>query len=454
VLTMLYCLFPVSLTVFPSLTHGWKSDLVFCIPNLVAVMGIASARASPESIVFSTCGLCLLRVMFLSAYPSVHLSLLWGSIYAVTSCCKYQLTAHTDLPVMVHTFALWEIAISTALSLCAVAVRRSLWKEVRQGIVGGRLQGQGTALTELLHLICDVVIELDAVLCITGTELKFGALLLLGPGTEIQGMKLTSFMPSEDERRMLEEQLMGHEIGEAETTQRRCQPGLLHVKLRDSLGNRVAVELFYVQCWRFGRKSYMVGLREFSDAPLAELRSFRMPGPRRRQRRSRSAEGGAQDSPTIIGNATEDAGVDPSPEDNMLLQLSMSESSGSHTEQTGEENTFDQSMVPSVTLDDADSIGLPPGFDTTSNRAKRFSLRNSMSKWCLPIGGPVWCCPFHAAVMDARKTLNSLQHDECIMEFGIENSKQCDRCGIVEPRQAKLCSICESDEFTPNIMAL
>jgi len=338
--------------------------------------------------------------------------------------------------------------------------------------LGRELEGESSAMITMLNHMCDMVIHLDSSLRITKYADKFRALLMLQPGSPVEGEQLNTFMPSVDDHQLLEQQLLGHG---AETSDAHARTGLLHVKLRDSLGNVFAAELFFVQFQRLGRKGYMVGLRESGETSMAELRTFSPRNRPRRNRRNRSIARPGHDgdhngliAPTTIGSSSEGLVLEAEPQIEMAVSAQTSGDPAGRvhpgrgtppsaireglprTDTSGvQESDSEQFTSLSTTMsDDTCPPGATDGLEPTSRRAKRFTLLNALSKWRLGASGPAWCCPLHAAIMDARKMLGALERCTCDRGFSAGNAKQCERCGILEPRGVDLCSICEHDEFT------
>jgi len=145
-------------------------------------------------------------------------------------------------------------------SLCVVGVLvgwyRTSLKETKQTIECLNAKSRNSATTSLLEGVCDVVLELDASMNIIWNSPKLASLLMLSHGRSVQNISLQEFMPDKDDQQRLADNLLScsHEAG------------ALSVKMQDSMGSKLQVELFYMTFDSLDEQvHHMVGIREYTD---------------------------------------------------------------------------------------------------------------------------------------------------------------------------------------------
>jgi hypothetical protein len=130
------------------------------------------------------------------------------------------------------------------------------------------LQDDRAATINLLDLVCDVSFELTSDFKFKEDGPKIAALMTLGSSTHTGGLPFTSYMADDEDKAKFERTLSEGARGSGSST------GLQHVKLRDSLGNDIAMEVFHVRGEHLGTERYLVGLREELTAPIGELKTL------------------------------------------------------------------------------------------------------------------------------------------------------------------------------------
>jgi len=122
-------------------------------------------------------------------------------------------------------------------------------------------QGQHSAVTSLLSMVCDAVVELDGELCIAGDCLGLANALFHSQAKALLGTSLKQLVVEEDHL-SFEDHMVCHDKAAMQPV------NMFHVKLRDCWGNAVPMELFHVPYCGMGEEMrHLVGLREHSDSP-------------------------------------------------------------------------------------------------------------------------------------------------------------------------------------------
>ncbi|CAK9083807.1 unnamed protein product [Durusdinium trenchii] len=119
------------------------------------------------------------------------------------------------------------------------------------------------AVSSLLGLTCDAVVELDSELKFVSESVQLATMLLHRPGASMQGMKLTDFIAAPDVARA-EEVLSQHPSDDVTAH-------AFHTHLVDSCSSKFRTEIFQVRYTTMnGTPHHLLGLREFTDLkPLA-----------------------------------------------------------------------------------------------------------------------------------------------------------------------------------------
>eukprot|EP00443_Scrippsiella_acuminata_P018659 CAMPEP_0115281222 /NCGR_PEP_ID=MMETSP0270-20121206/59206_1 /TAXON_ID=71861 /ORGANISM="Scrippsiella trochoidea, Strain CCMP3099" /LENGTH=249 /DNA_ID=CAMNT_0002698011 /DNA_START=25 /DNA_END=774 /DNA_ORIENTATION=+ len=224
------------------------------------------------------------------------------------------------------------------------------------------------------------------------------------------------------------------------------------------MGNNIRVEIFYVTFEDLDlTQRAFVGVREFTDQPIADLKLFdkkRSDCSGRGCNRSRLQSLGTQ--PAIIPASLAPGGGAPA---GSTAAAPASSGTASANNNNTEEST---SQLTSAALSQPSSLArgrkelMLPQAIPTNDTAKDIMLVQTLSKWNIPIA-PRDCCPFHSAVKDLQKRLVNLKEVPCFPKFQLEGNAQCQTCGALtqmefDPEGSELdddigqyCSICHGD---------
>lgn len=242
---------------------------------------VLCAHPVAGNVFVTECILLIGRVALAVRYHKLRAVLFFNVAYLVCGVHALVNVLGVSLAGPIFSYQLWNVGAVVMLSCWAAQDAEA---DIRRQVEALALQGESSGLWTLLDLVCDVVVPLDEGLTIADKASRFGATVTLR-GRSVEGMRLQEFMPREEDRRAFES-CFHAEPGRPEP----ALPSALPVKLRDSLGNVIAVELFCVQFQTLlQRRRYFVGVRELGDAlPIPESRQFpsRVEQVRRRRRRT------------------------------------------------------------------------------------------------------------------------------------------------------------------------
>ncbi|CAK0831756.1 unnamed protein product, partial [Prorocentrum cordatum] len=160
-----------------------------------------------------------------------------------------------------------EVSASVALVLISRAVREVMEGEARQQVEAQASRSGLDASESLLGTICDAVVELDVDLRLRSHSPSLATMLLHSPGHCLDSSKLDRFLFSDEDKVRFNESMHvpAHETG--------AIADAFHVKMRDSLGSKIDMEVFHV-CFVDSLTElpqHLVGLREHSDNGVSQL---------------------------------------------------------------------------------------------------------------------------------------------------------------------------------------
>jgi len=309
----------------------------------------------------------LMRVLASTRYHELWSIVGWNMAYFVlVFCTGWVKFADERWPLPAYQICSTVVVIS----LSVVSVRR-MRESVRREMETATLRSESSGMRNLLDLVCDVVIPLDEDLRISCKDSRFPAMVMM-PGKDVEGLSLTGFMPSMEDRAAFEK------CAAAEET----EPRAIHIKLRDGLGNLIPVELFCVRMQPFLGKAHLIGIREFTDCmPIPECKRF--DGKRVRRQRAASP---ASDAGSAATGGSSDETVDEGIQlaiVNLMRMLSVSSS----------------------------SEDFPTRLDCSSFESE--------------------CCPFHARIARVRRCVRRLSTRACLPRFKSITAPQCSLCGLL-----------------------
>mmetsp|Transcript_57587 Transcript_57587/g.166686 ORF Transcript_57587/g.166686 Transcript_57587/m.166686 type:complete len:628 (+) Transcript_57587:124-2007(+) len=283
-----------------------KMEMPLLLSWLLALVTLALGANLPETLVTErmlpvwlfgvtamTCGASLLLRSGFPGVPHADPGIIivmspWTVLYAVSSagfCLRFRplvatsfclnacwLLALTDPEASIW----WEGSISTRRVVlhqaCAWVwevciffgatrlLRFSVTKEVEAAL--GKCHG--SAVTALLGLVCDAVVDTDHDLTLKDHCAKLAGMLMLRAGKSLRGVRLSEFSGQGDDQRRFQEAFGGEEIsGNANLV-----PNVISVRLRDASGNNFTCALYHLPYRSItGRLNHLIGIQEASDGP-------------------------------------------------------------------------------------------------------------------------------------------------------------------------------------------
>jgi len=369
-----------------------------------------------ESLVTETCTFLLLLGMSMK-YPRVVEVTLWNLFFVLVTTPV--IAGNFSDPVEAQTLVLYKLWLSGVVIVVSITTSKTIIEKIHADLDAARLRNESSALSTLLDLVCDVVVTLDENLRIRDKASRFSAMVML-QGKSVEGLRLHDYIPDAEDREQLERSTRGMQADPTEAPASRA----LHVKLRDSMGNLIPVELFCVQAQTLTGKKHIVGIREFSDfaAAVPECKTFAPTPKRLRHRRPRQG----RTRPRRAG-AEEDGG---------------SRHSGSSSDSSSSEGSL--ASAPDTTTPE----GEQDDQSTTSAEAVQLALLRVMEMCSVGASAATsppatGCCPLHRRISLLRRNLNDLDTMPCAPEFGPTGVLQpCNVCGLLPDAGAKSCFAC------------
>jgi len=315
-----------------------------------------------------------------------------ASVYACENCIRDSRSKSLFL-----VYAMWYFVV---VILLATWSTNGVKSEARLEAQRAKLHGERSGFRDLMEMVCDVVITLDDKLRLMESASRLSAMVNFRGESSLLGASLQDFMPDEADRQGFEACVSATSgaSGDADST----KPRMLHVKLRDSLGNLMQVELFCATIQTILGTSHMVGIREFSDGVpgLAECRPVE-PCSNARSRTSPRAR------------------TSRTPQHQR--------SQPGHTRDSEPGSDDDNRSVCS----DVSSFRVDQCFPTT-RQGLDFALVRIMSRLVLDSGHQLSeCCSLHMCLKLLQEAMGRLQNLECQPNFAPKEMLQCRSCGFL-----------------------
>jgi len=168
-----------------------------------------------------------------------------------------------DYPALGLVFVVPAELIIWGLKLAFLFVVHSLLHDsVCREVKEGEAKCRGLAMTSLLNLICDAVVDLDSDLVMKDHATKLANMLMHASGRSLQGVALQEYIvEGAGEQRFLKS------IGRNSKGQSApSYVGAFCTQMRDAMGNRVKVALFHVPYTTYaGETHHLIGIQEDKD---------------------------------------------------------------------------------------------------------------------------------------------------------------------------------------------
>lgn len=358
------------------------------------------AEPDPYSVFLTEVLAILFRVAMSLTYHWIPAVIFWNLVYLAFSCGAC-IGAFGDEPVAMKGMLLTQSCMTISILMLSYSAARTTEANVRREVESSVLRSEKSGLSNLLEMVCDVVVPLDANLRISSACSRFSALVTL-QDRSVEGMRLQDYMPTAEDRDVFE-RFAKSAVSPAGSD----MPHALHVRFRDGLGGSINAELFCVAFRNLVHSGYLVGIREWSDAAAKPLETTCFRCWQHRQRRSgerrsadRQADAGSEvgDSSDGDGATSSEGSPEPSP----------GGASGSGGDSTSE------------------------GLEPTSGPAVGMALARLLALCVLSSsrrrGG---CCELHARIAIFREELKALNSLPCAPGLRPKSSAQCSWCGFL-----------------------
>lgn len=418
-----------------------RPGMIFAFLNAELCLSLYNSRRSPIAMLITESGFLLTRAAYSAIYPKAVPVLWWNLLYSIIGAyAALETFNRTEFACMVILYQTQNtIAI---LLLCAYAARVAE-ANIRRDVEASVLRGESAGLCSLLDMVCDVVISLDRDLKIVDTARRFAAMVTL-QGASVEGSRLQDFMPAAEDRQVFEKHAHAHAEGSVDGS---GAPRAMQVKLRDSLGNLIRVELFCVAFQSPVRRSFFVGIKEMSESlPIPECRPFHARS-RRRARTPHRARGTAATPPRAgTGGFQRDTSASSSGSESSAR--SASTGSGSLRGEAAARGRRSRSRphgteaAAPLAIEGASSD--LSNLEPTSDVGIEMALVRLMRLCVLSTDGAGTdatmtstgssagdCCPFHRRVRRLRERLHKFRGMACAPQFNASFLAQCLKCGLL-----------------------
>lgn len=270
--------------IFPSLVSMQSTDLLFS-----AFMCLLSVSVSPPIITspilraqWSSC-VFIGRVMAGVAAQRIFVCLFWQTTYLLVIVSSYSLDGPWDAACATAAAAIQtEVVAYVFLILILLGIRAAMESKLKQDIQNRITRNELGAASSLLGIMCDAVVHLDQDLRLMDHSPQLAGLLMRSTGnTSIEGVELSRFMATDEDRQRLLLHLRGGAVtegfgaGQGQTAggisfARGTITSAFHADLKDAFGTTIQAEFFSVLFAGLdGKENHLLGLREYTDiSPL------------------------------------------------------------------------------------------------------------------------------------------------------------------------------------------
>eukprot|EP00928_Gymnodinium_smaydae_P056965 TRINITY_DN4023_c0_g2_i1.p1 TRINITY_DN4023_c0_g2~~TRINITY_DN4023_c0_g2_i1.p1 ORF type:complete len:551 (-),score=56.56 TRINITY_DN4023_c0_g2_i1:172-1824(-) len=389
---------------------GWSSRAVHGCHGGIMLFTVLWVQLSEDSLVMmatSAFFITAVRLAMLSTCLGSTPVTFWYLICALADCAKVA-SADSDMSSVFvpdgidvrKTVYLFEAFACFFAITFAAWMRSRVLRDFREEISCRVHDIENSACHSLLEHSCDVILRLDGDRKISDDSAAFRAMLMLDQS--IAGKDLQQFMPYDDDKERFQNRFL---LAYRNT---KSKVSCMNVHMRDSTGTILCVEVMGVAFTDLDdMPSYMLGLREYSDAFPGALRDV----PRLRDEscsRIRVRE------PTRLGTPAVSA-------PNTIGNVSPSDLSRMDDESSNCSSSDAGLAVQRLAV---------PGRKATSETGRFVSLLSTMASWNVDVSKRP-CCSYHACLFHVRRAVDAIAHSPCQVGFHDEASAQCAACGLL-----------------------
>jgi len=231
--------------------------VVHCV-LMALLMLFALPWSGPRMELYQNLGSISPRLFLGVMHLEIRVSFWTNAVFSLgLICCLGALAPSLRVDFLVEEFVFLVMMITT-LFCFEVTLTSSAATHVKERST----QGQHSAVTSLLNMVCDAVVELDDDLRMAGDCPALSSALFHGQAKGLCGQPLKEFVFVDDQAHFEDK------VASQDTLAAAAK--MFHVRLRDSWGNAVPMELFHVPFSGVGEETrHLIGLREHSDIQFA-----------------------------------------------------------------------------------------------------------------------------------------------------------------------------------------
>lgn len=180
-------------------------------------------------------------------------------VYVCTAIFSFVSQSTDCNQIALVTFASCECLAALGLIMVVSNLNSTLRDLAQKDVEARTARKEHMAATALLNTMSDAVVELDADLRIKEHSTKLADMLLHGPGRSLAGVKFEQLAASDADRQLFRDHM-------ARAAEAQTMADAFHLKLCDSLRNRISVETFHVCSTGSGEGAHhLIGVREYGD---------------------------------------------------------------------------------------------------------------------------------------------------------------------------------------------
>ena len=396
---------------WPRLHSAMRIPVSYLLATLIVTSFILPFAGRSKSDVLFADSLIRVALIVLAPIGGMMSCTLGSAFYSVVAAISFNM-ADGSCEVGNLSYTLWQLTLGVGTTLVgSYCIIGYMTNEVKDALKRKEVVAEREAVSSLLTIVCDAVVELDDEGQIVSPMLGLSNLLLRGTQMRIEsqpGTKLLDLLHTDEEKQRLEDFMR--------TSENKSAVGIFD--MRDSRGKPVTMEVFkvvLVSSWASSSK-YLIGIKEHFDFGHGNSRK---PKSQRRGPAAPSASCRVGDEPGM-------------PYDTTISSF------GSQT--SGFTDPDELSM------DSRTRARFEEGHMPTSQKALELTLLLLMETWRLGTQSRRFCCSFHAACSKLLLSAARIKKMHCNRHFKSTDGLQCPKCGIEELTTSPYCFICEDDE--------
>eukprot|EP00928_Gymnodinium_smaydae_P027549 TRINITY_DN21278_c0_g3_i1.p1 TRINITY_DN21278_c0_g3~~TRINITY_DN21278_c0_g3_i1.p1 ORF type:complete len:534 (-),score=87.70 TRINITY_DN21278_c0_g3_i1:83-1684(-) len=395
----------------------WAVFGVYSFINTSAIVFVQLSQSERSVVLYAATACVFLRVAASMSCLDLRMVIPWNVLCSVSAALKYAISDDgVDFALGYESFIWIEVFSCIVIVSLAEGLERATRAEKHSEVTARASAIERSALKLLLEHVCDVVLQTDAKFVINREARRFSAMLMLRSNQSLAGKNLEDFMPYDQDKVRFRDLFAAKGTGPDPPV--RC----LNVHLRDGNGSPIGVEVFGLPFEQLDdTKSYMVGIREYSDTQPTPLQG-REPGEATVETTRVRQVPQHGTPPILIGNSL-------------------------HADESSRASQSSSSITSR-----GQHLALPHMKETTLD-TKQTAMAAMLATWNMKTYKKR-CCSLHACLPDVRMLLDVMSTGPCDKNLHAGVRSQCAKCGLLNTIHEQTCCFCGHSALSSGVLNL